>query len=137
MEVLNDILNKLSSVDPLVWAVLGGYVAPYAQELLKRVSDFGERANYLVALLVIPGLIAVLSGVTSPELLAGVHPLLQLAITTCAAAVVSQLKYGLSLRPKVLLQRENAQLKATTAPVEQNFLEAPATPLPEPTVSEY
>jgi predicted PurR-regulated permease PerM len=124
MEAINDILNKLAGVDPLVWAVLGGYLAPYAHEALKKVTDFGEKANYLVALLVIPGLIAVLTGVSSPELLAGLHPLLQLAIGTAAAAIVSQLKYGLSLRPKVLLKRENARLNSQLNPPAPSFLDA-------------
>lgn len=119
--MINEILDKLQQVDPLVYATVAAYFAPYAQQALKKVAELGEKGNYLVALIVIPAVIAALTGVMNANLLDGIHPLLQLAITTAIAALVSQLKYGLSLRPRILQKRELEKLRTVNEP--PTFLE--------------
>lgn len=116
MEVLTDLFNKLQHVDPLVWAALAAYFAPYAQDLLNRVRDFGRSSNYLIALVAVPAVIAGLTGLENSHVLAGVHPFIKVMLTGTLAAVVSQLKYGLSLKPKQDTQEELNTLRAQLAP---------------------
>jgi predicted PurR-regulated permease PerM len=115
MEVVNDLLTRLQHVDPLVWAALAAYFAPYAQDLLNRVRDFGRSSNYVIALVVVPALIAGLSGVEHASALAGLHPFLRVVLTATLAAVVSQLKYGLSLKPRQDTLEELTSLRSQLA----------------------
>lgn len=137
MDWLNPIIDKLSSVDPLVWSVLGGFVAPYVQEALKQVREFGEKSNYVIGVLVLPGLIgagtAVIGSMTDSGAFANLNPALVAGASAGISAVVGQLKYGLSLRPKQQLKKENEMLKSSPA----KWMDAPDLPAPEPTVSEY
>lgn len=130
MQIMNDLLDKLATVDPLVWATLAAYFAPYAQELLNKVRDFGRSSNYLLGLVVIPGAIAVATSLQSPEALNGVHPAVASILTATLAAVVSQLKYGLSLKPRLDQKKELSELRTLSASISE--------PLPvHQTVSEY
>ena len=115
--MINEVLDKLQTVDPLIWTTLAAYFAPYAQEALKHVKEFGEKSNYFIALVVIPGVIAAVTGLQSSDVLNGVHPLVATALTATLAAVVSQLRYGLSLKPKMSLKQELEALRAQQSTV--------------------
>ncbi len=131
--MIDQLLTKLQHIDPLFWAILGGYFAPYIQELLKRLTEVGERANYFIALVLLPLAIAALTGLASPQLLSNVHPLLQVVIPALVAAVVGQLKYGLSLNPHLKQKAELASLKATPEPM----IFSDPTPESPATVTDY
>ena len=110
--MINDLLHKLQSVDPLVWAALAAYFAPYVQHALNKVRDFGRSSNYVIALIVVPLVIAALTALPNSELLASLNPTLKVVLTATFAAVVSQLKYGLSLKPKLDTKQELEQLRS-------------------------
>lgn len=128
MEVLSNLFDKLQKVDPLVWAALAAYFAPYAQNLLNRVRDLGRSSNYVIALIVVPTVIASLTCLQSSHLLATLTPSLKLILTAALAAVVSQLKYGLSLKPKQDKTEELESLRAQLAP---KAVDGPAVTPPE------